>query len=265
MKAECSRIVVSMLTFAALGAAAAQAADPADKCEATKLREAGKAASCMLSAASRGVLAGAEAPGAADACASKFEAKVASAEAKADGDCPTTGDAAALLEDIEDLVSSAKQSVTGGRFVDNGDGTVTDVEQDIIWQQQTAGTGSVSSTDEVRDAAGILSQLGALNGGGAVAGLGGSSAWGLPSVAQLLSILDCSESPCVLVDSTLGPNPTPAGAGWTYLVSGETDSLPVSSLPCIRLVRLEDGSVICEDLTTAALGRSRARVMRNAR
>ena len=236
--------------------------DPADKCEASKLRETGKLASCVMTSLSKTTQTGADPDQTAiDACGDKFADKVTGAETKADGACPTTGDAGAIGDAVGALASDLVKSLSGERFIDNGDGTVTDTEQGVDWQKSTAGTGSPSSIDEVRPLCGILPHLSTINSG---EGLGGRNDWSLPTVAQLQSILDCSSSPCVFVDSILGPNPTPAAVGPTYMLTGEGGTLPMSTLPCMKVLAMEDGGVDCLD-PGATEGRSRVRQSNNAR
>lgn len=251
-------LVASSTSILAMG-------DPANTCEAAKLREAGKLASCVLGSLAKSTKSGDEPDAsAAAACEEKFTGKLSSAEGKSGGACPTDGDAAALAEQVSALAGRLGDAVSGERFHDNGDGTVRDSQLGVVWQQQVAGTGSASSVDDVRSIDDALVWLGTLNGNAAVLGLGGHSDWGLPTLAQVQSILDCTELPCGFVDPVLGPDPTPAVGGSTYILTGETSTLPLSTVPCFKRVRLEDGSVSCVD-GPSANGSSRARIMNNAR
>ncbi len=257
-----SATTVFAMTVLAMTTAAVAGVDPADKCEASKLRETGKLTSCVMTSLSKTTQAGADPDqDALDACGEKFAAKVTGAETKADGACPTTGDAGDIGDAVGAFATDVFKSLSGVRFIDNGDGTVTDTEQGLNWQKSTAGTGSPSSIDEVRTSCGILPHLSTINSG---EGLGGRDDWSLPSVAQLQSILDCSSPPCVFVDPILGPNPTPASVGSTYMLTGEAGTFPMSTLPCMKLIAMEDGSVDCVD-PTATEGRSKVRTNNNAR
>lgn len=238
---------------------------PEDKCEATKLKETGKLASCVMSSLARTTQAGvAPDQTALDACDTKFAGKLSGAETKAEGACPTTGDAADLQDMVAALSDNVKEAVKGARFIDNGDGTVTDTEQGVLWQKQTAGGDPPSGIDQLHTPADILAHLGALSGTATVEGLGGRDDWGLPTLAQLQSILDCSSSPCVFKSPLLGPNPTPASVGSTYMMTGETGFMPLSSVPCLKLLVMEDGTVECKDLPSTE-GRSKVRTNNNAR
>jgi hypothetical protein len=63
-------------------------------------------------------------------------------------------------------------------YVDNGDGTVTDLSTGLVWQQATAGTMDWKSA---------LKYCERLN-------LGGCSNWRLPNIKELASIVDLSRS-----------------------------------------------------------------------
>jgi len=254
----------AFLTLFGLGTASA-GPDPAAKCEAAKLKEVGKLASCRMKSLSKSAKSGAPSDTAALAnCEAKFAAKVGAAEAKSDGQCPTSGDATVLAQEVAGLSSRMSDSLSGERFIDNGNGTVTDTELGVIWQQQVAGTGCASCVDENRSYGGLLTWLGGLNGASSATAVGGYRDWGLPTIEELQSIVDCAELPCSFVTAALGPNPTPPAVGQTLLVSGTTSTLPMSTIPCFMVVVMDDGSTDCLDESTLN-GSSRARIMNNAR
>ncbi len=254
----------ALIVFAGFGTASA-GPDPSAKCEAAKLKETGKLALCTLKSLSKSAKLGEPTDTAALAeCETKFAAKLTTAEAKAEGQCPTSGDAAALAQEVAGLSSRIGDNVSGDRFIDNGNGTVTDTELGVIWQQQVAGTGCANCVDENRSFGGLLTWLGGLNGSSSATGLGGYRDWGLPTIEELQSIVDCAELPCSFVSAALGPDPTPPAVGQTLLVSGTTSTLPLSTIPCFMVVVLDDGTTDCLD-ETVLNGSSRARVMNNAR
>ena len=74
--------------------------------------------------------------------------------------------------------ASARADAPAGRFVDNGDGTVTDQETKLVWQQ-TASLASVVWSQAVADCSSN------------VAGLPGSG-WRLPNVKELATLVDRS-------------------------------------------------------------------------
>lgn len=258
-------LALAMAAILSASTSALAMGDPADSCQAAKLREFGKLASCQFGNLAKAVKSNSVLDVAkGEVCDDNFASKLAMAEDKAGGACRTTGDSAQFATLIDSLVSMVDDRLSGVRFHDNGDGTVSDAAQQVIWQKQTAGTGSSSSVDEVRAIPDVLAWLGSLNGDATEPGLGGQSDWGLPTLAQVQSILDCTTLPCRFVDPVLGPEPTPSSGGSTYILTGETSTLPLSTIPCFKRVRLEDGSVSCAD-GPSANGSSRARIMNNAR
>jgi hypothetical protein len=164
------RLVLALVTLGLtypVGAALA-AADPAVKCESTMLKEAGKYASCLLSAESKGVTK--SLPPDFSKCDSKLGSKWPGLETKGEGMCPSEGDltgvqsdgsrfAACVAEMLDgQSVGSCFRSLpatgdatswgpgsdgdvqAGGAltYVDNGDGTVTDVNTGLMWEKKVA-------------------------------------------------------------------------------------------------------------------------------
>jgi len=86
----------------------------------------------------------------------------------------------------------------GGRFVDNGDGTVTDTCTGLVWQQDTAdvdGDGTVGDGDAVTWEDGLRYCEGLT--------FAGHDDWRLPNVKELFSILDF-ERPRETIDPIFG-------------------------------------------------------------
>ena len=162
-----------------LSGVVAVAADPAVTCESGKLKEAGKYGSCRMSAESKGVKT-ASTPDFSK-CDSKLASKWSSIETKGAGMCPSQGDQAGVQSDVTAVSAclAAKldgQSVgncfralpasgqttsygagsdgdlqPGGTlgYVDNGDGTLTDVNTGLMWEKKVAFDNSgVGCTDE---------------------------------------------------------------------------------------------------------------------
>lgn len=114
--------------------------------------------------------------------------------------------------------------VTVDRFIDNGDGTVTDTQTGLQWEQKTD-DGSVHDKDNSYswsltlappDGTAFTDFLERVNGrlcsvadanAGTCQGLGGHSDWRLPTIAELQTILlapwPCGTSPCI--DPIFGP------------------------------------------------------------
>lgn len=108
--------------------------------------------------------------------------------------------------------SLAGSSCTQPRFVDNGDGTVTDNLTNLVWEKKTDDGGlhdkddfyTFSTGSPWKDDGTIFTTfLSALNGGS----FGGSQGWRLPSAAELATIL-LAAYPCNLgqcIDPVFGP------------------------------------------------------------
>ena len=120
--------------------------------------------------------------------------------------------------------------VSTARYVDNGDGTVTDTQTGRMWEQKVTGSGfphgvdltfQWSSTFTAPDGGAFTSFLGALNncvssdGNSVTGGFAGHCDWRLPSIVELQTILlapfPCGTSPCI--DPIFGP--TAASGYWS--------------------------------------------------
>jgi hypothetical protein len=146
---------------------AAHAADPALTCETAKLKEAAKYGACLLGADAKAAKAGA-APDATK-CDAKFTPTWFKIEGKAAGACPSDGDAADVQRDVTDFRAciTAKlggvprpncfpalpatgettpsfgpgddadvQAGAAMAFVDNADGTITDLNTGLMWEKK---------------------------------------------------------------------------------------------------------------------------------
>jgi uncharacterized protein DUF1566 len=149
--------------------------------------------------------------------------------------------------------SPATETCDAPRFVDNGDGTVTDNLTALVWEQKTDDstihdkdnnyTWSVTSADPDGTAYTVL--LATLNG----AGFAGKYDWRLPTLGELLSIYQpaCASGPCL--DPTLATiagfaeywssSTTSYNTHQAWLVGRADDSLalPKSAFLPVRAVR----------------------------
>ena len=150
--------------------------------------------------------------------------------------------------------TSTSTTTTTLRFVDNGDGTVTDNETGLQWEKKVAGTGCLHCVDDVYtwcvdadhntvcdngrlpDGTAFTSFLATLNGGATgvgncvssdgstqTGGFNNQCDWRLPTIAELRTILDTSQGSCgggsgACIDSTFGP--TAASFYWSSTALG---------------------------------------------
>jgi len=191
----------------------------AQKCESFKLKHTGKYVFCRMKADSKAAKKG-EAPDYTK-CDDKIVDKFDEAESKWGTECPTSGD----VGDIQDQVATDSDFVAlklaGDRFVDNGDGTVTDVDTGLMWEQKDDAGGihdtnnvyALSATGTAFDGNAFTTFLATLNAGTSSDGttisgcFAGHCDWRLPTNAELQTILlepfPCPRTPCI--DPIFGP------------------------------------------------------------
>jgi hypothetical protein len=118
-----------------LVASGAHAASHAAKCEAAKLKAAGKYDFCRLLAEQKAVLQG----GLPDysACNTSLSRKWSAAETHFGMACPTSGDLTLVQNKATAEANATALQLAGTRFVDNGDGTVTDTQTGLMWEKKT--------------------------------------------------------------------------------------------------------------------------------
>jgi hypothetical protein len=200
-----------MFVVAAVGVAtlAGAAGTPSDRCEAAKLKAAGKKAMCQTKQMAKAVLGGlSDLP----KCSTKFADAFGRAETSAGpGVCPTQGDVAVIASFIDvatDGIATALAGVTtttatpttvtpttattttvpGGRFIDNGDGTVTDDQTGLQWEKKVAERVPALRRITSRGppwATGSPEVNGWSADGTTQTGLGGHSDWRPPTSAEL--------------------------------------------------------------------------------
>lgn len=210
----------------------AVATTPAAKCNADKLKLAGKYAQCRAKATAKAIKTGDSADY--GRCDAKLPEKWSHTELGAEGACPTNGDAADVQGQVSADIGVLDLMLAGIRFIDNADGTITDTETGLMWEKKTP----VNAYDQISwyDAMGNFTSN--LNGNTAFGpdqtGLGGHSDWRLPTTAEILTIGipgSCFSSPCV------APIFLPTGSA-PYWTSTTFASQPVcvGCAVCVRFV-----------------------------
>ncbi len=139
-------------------------------------------------------------------------------------------------------------------YTDNGDGTVTDNVTGLMWQQQdnkNSGNGynwfqATGTYDKTNNPA-SLNVCGALN-------IGGHTDWRLPSVFELITIVDYGiPYPGPTINTSFFPNPNTSGSCWSSTVTtpnytppqawsvwfgyGSSDDEDMTYTGCVRCVR----------------------------
>lgn len=203
------KIYAPFLSMGLLLACAAHAASPAAKCEAKKLKLTGKYSFCRLKAEATAAKTGSPdgLPAALEKCDSGLATKWAAAEARGGADCPTMGDVGAVQVFTGAFTHFAVLQADGRRFIDNGDGTITDTRTHLMWEKKDGddGPGGVGtpnysdphdvdntyswSISDVRpDGTAFTQFLGALNTCSAAMGndgFAGHCDWRLPTASEL--------------------------------------------------------------------------------
>jgi len=219
------------LAFAALvlvPSGAHAKATAAQSCESAKERAAGRASQCLLAAAatfasSAGTPSDIDRRDAEDAkCRSKMSDAYAKADAKVGAGCAVADNTAAVDAAAVGYAAEVVQLNRQPRFVDNGDGTVTDNATHLQWERKTgtpAGPGDPLSRTPSgpHDVNAVYSWSTAdaapwaFDGTAAVVFLAylnaecfaGHCDWRLPTREELLGIIDPTSSP--MIPSAFGP------------------------------------------------------------
>lgn len=210
--ARWSALTVVAACAAMLAGNPAQAAPSAtEKCQQAKLKAQGKLRLC-LSKSEAGLLVGK--PDGEAKCREKFAAALAKADAK------------------------ALEAATTCRFVDGGDGTVSDLDTGLMWEKKTdePANGSINSVNRefswttsgtIPDGTAFVGFLPGLNtclssdGVLVTTGFAGHCDWRMPTVAELTSILTpgCTVGPCI--DPVFGPTRNTMHLSATSLPPGQ--------------------------------------------
>ncbi len=249
-------LMVAVAMLAGLLAGRAEAVTPAQKCQATKLKVTGKYAFCRLKADAKAVKTGQ--PADYTKCVATFQTKFADAETEAGGQCPTQGDIGGVEDQVIADASSFK--LLQARWVDNGDGTVSDTETGLMWEQKdnlngganlsnphdADNTYSWATAGTTPNGTAYTDFLGTLNNGTTTDGttisgcFAGHCDWRLPTSMELLGIVDLTATGCgagdPCIDMAFGPT-----VASTYWSSTTYSDLPV--LACF--VGFNDGTPNC--------------------
>jgi polyhydroxyalkanoate synthesis regulator phasin len=138
------------------------------------------------------------------------------------------------LDTLSQQVAALQEQVGGapappGRFVDNGDGTVTDTQTGLTWEQKVAGGGCLNCVNDTYSwAAAVGDWIDRLNGRLAASPsqlpFAGYTDWRLPTAAELQTIL-LAPFPCPVpcIDPVFGPTAT-AGYWTSSTVAGGPSS-----------------------------------------
>jgi hypothetical protein len=203
---------ILLLTMAAGGA---HAAPPAAVCQAAKLKTAGTYGFCRMKAEAKAVKKGSTSKLSTDLgkCDAKFVEKWAAVESKGGADCPTTGDNASMQALVSQFATVTGLSLSPLRFIDNGNGTITDTQTRLTWELKDAADGFAnydnphdvdnlytwSASSVLPDGTAFTEFLGALNtctnpyGND---GFAGHCDWRLPTVAELQTIFNPDAPGC---------------------------------------------------------------------
>ena len=187
-------------------------ATPEERCQSARAIAAGKYAQCTLTALSKLTVTGGDTySAAAGKCTTKYAAQWVKLQAKASGSGSTCDNP---------------------RFVDNGDGTVTDRLTGLQWEKKDNLDGSVNLADPhdadnvynwsasgtAADGTVFTNFLATLNSGGCFAG---QCDWRLPARDELLTIVSpaypaCTTPPCIdPIFGTTNPNYYSTATSWT--------------------------------------------------
>jgi hypothetical protein len=175
------RLAVVLVSCALIaGPSAVDAGNSKTNCEARKLNAAGKRHRCLARAAAKAHRSKPADPG---ACVVAFNGAIANANTK------------------------AAARGTSCRFLDHGDGTVSDLDTGLMWEMKVEGASCLHCVDDryewdeamadwISEVNGRLGNFGILE-----PGLGGHRDWRLPTTEELgtitLESFRCSVQPCI--------------------------------------------------------------------
>lgn len=190
-------VLVGLLLAGSVSAGAAAEVSPQQRCQQVKVKAYGKLRACLLVSEAK-VRIGK--PDKSDKCRTAFSAQLAAADA------------------------AAERKGASCRFLDNGDGTVSDLDTGLQWEKKVAGSGCAHCVDDAfswstggaaPNGTAFTAFLLALNTETSVSGHGtattcfaGHCDWRLPTVEELMAIVSPTLAPSL--DPAFGPASTAA-------------------------------------------------------
>jgi hypothetical protein len=261
---------LAAMLIASAGPAAAGSA--ALTCEGTKLQRAGEYNACLLTEEGKATKAGRGLDF--TRCETKFAQSWRTAEARSGGACPTSGDETAMRQQVFRDANDIAFKLTGVRFFNNLDGTLTDLQTGLMWElkhpfnsppnpadpQNPSNTYAWSATGSLPDGTVFTSFLARMNNctlgtgtgsNGFTGGFAGYCDWRLPTIEELQSIVpsNCNggTNPCLFLE--FGPNVSDfywsalttvgssTGAWFMNFGNGQDSFEPKSSRAFVRAVR----------------------------
>jgi hypothetical protein len=241
----------AVLGLALLHATVAGAVSPAARCVAAKLKVAGKYSFCRLKTDAKVIRTGARADY--TVCDSAFALKWARAEANGGGLCPPAADKLNVQNQLLADAAFILQKITNTRFFDNGDGTVTDLDTGLMWEKKDDLRGihdagdvyTWSATGTAPDGTAFTTFLATLNNGlfdgtTLVGCFAGHCDWRLPTLPELLAIIDLNAPGCASVtDWCIDPALQPLASGFApHYWSSTTDANSPSDAWAVRFFYL---------------------------
>ncbi len=181
-------ISAGALALLATSVTAAAALTDAEKCSTQKMRVAGKYVFCRMKAEAKAIKKGA--PADFTNCDSKFAAKWAKIETKAAGACPAGGDVQSVGDiAIADTALMAGTVSAAARFQYNGNGTTSDLNTGLTWENKSYNDDSVNDiTTRYTFQEAVTVHIATLNG----ASFGGHSDWRVATPNEMLSLVNFS-------------------------------------------------------------------------
>jgi hypothetical protein len=149
-----SPILVTTALLLLTAATTVAAPTPEQQCQAGKNKAAGKYAACRENAEAKLATSGdvTKFGQAITKCGEKLTAAWQKLEAKAVAaatTCPSVGDAAGIAGKVTATTDTVAALVGGLRFEDNGDGTVTDHQTGLQWEQKVSPGGGLADPHDV--------------------------------------------------------------------------------------------------------------------